>query len=76
MNIIDRQITTTLDMGRYDLAYMIQVIGEALASTHTKKPHVRIRTTRYINGTVDTELLINDQCLGLPTERVEIEYHQ
>ena len=60
-----------LDLDRYDLARMIQIIGESLASTATRKPAVTIMVTEYVNGTSETSLFINEAHFGMATERVE-----
>lgn len=75
MKMIDDIITSerriVLDLDRYDLALLIQIIGEQLASTAVRKPVVSIMVTEYINGTSETSLFINDAHFGMATERIE-----
>ena len=70
-DIITSERRIVLDLDRYDLARMIQIIGESLASTAVRKPVVSIMVTEYVNGTSETSLFINDAYFGMPTERIE-----
>jgi hypothetical protein len=69
--ITEADTVLTFDLDRYDLAHLIQVIGEALASVATRNPSVSMTVTEYVNGTKDTVLHINDTRYSLPTTSIE-----
>ena len=75
-NIVTCETRVVLDLDRYDLARLIQVIGESLASVSTRKPAVTLMVTEYVNGTSETDLFINDACFSMPTERIERGWQQ